>query len=94
MHWVCAKIKAGGLISDSDLMEGIAERLKGHKGIRFTDLANQAQDCGRKTLAALLLDMESNTAEQVSYILYLQSKKPQRVQICKFQSLTPNEQSA
>ncbi len=65
MHWVCAKIRAAGTMSDADLMDSIADRVKGQKGIRFTQLANQAQDSGRKALAALLLDLESNAAEQV-----------------------------
>ena len=53
-------------MSDAELMNNIAERVKGQKGIRFTQLANQAQDSGRKALAALLLDLESNAAEQVA----------------------------
>lgn len=66
MHWVCAKIRAAGTMSDAELMNNIAERVKGQKGIRFTQLANQAQDSGRKALAALLLDLETNAAEQVA----------------------------
>lgn len=66
MHWVCAKIKSAGGIADADLMDSIAERVRGHKGIRFTVLAEQAQKTGRKALAALLLDLETNAAEQVA----------------------------
>ena len=66
MHWVCAKIRAAGNMSDVELMGSIADRIKGQKGISFTQLANQAQDSGRKALAALLLDLETNAAEQVS----------------------------
>ena len=69
MHWVCAKIRAAGNMSDAELMNSIADRVKGQKGIRFTHLANQAQDSGRKALAALLLDLESNAAEQVILVL-------------------------
>lgn len=65
MHWVCAKIKAAATMTDADLMDSIADRVKGHKGIRFTVLAEQAQSSGRKTLAASLLELESNAAQQV-----------------------------
>ena len=52
-------------MSDEELMHSIAIRVKGQKGIKFTALADQAQTSGRKKLAAMLLDLESNTAEQV-----------------------------
>ena len=65
MHWACCKMSAAGDLEDGPLLEAIAEKLRGHRGIRFTQLASHAQGLGRKGLAALLLDLESSAAEQV-----------------------------
>ena len=73
-HWACSKIQVAASITDADLMESIAERMKGHKGISFTRLAHEAQEVGRKALAALLLDLESNAAEQVWDLITAQYK--------------------
>jgi len=70
MHWACSKMSAAGDLADGPLMERVAGKLKGHKGIRFTQLASHAQGLGRRGLAALLLDLESSAAEQVSLLLY------------------------
>ncbi|XP_039143769.1 protein VACUOLELESS1-like isoform X2 [Dioscorea cayenensis subsp. rotundata] len=69
MHWACAKITASAAIQDVPLLETLLDKLKLCKGISYAAIAAHADNCGRRKLAALLVDHEPRSSKQVPLLL-------------------------
>ncbi|KAJ0961270.1 hypothetical protein J5N97_000770 [Dioscorea zingiberensis] len=69
MHWACAKITTSAPIQDVPLLESLLDKLKLCKGISYAAIAAHADNCGRRKLAALLVDHEPRASKQVPLLL-------------------------
>ncbi|KAK9132536.1 hypothetical protein Scep_012064 [Stephania cephalantha] len=69
MHWACAKISASLAIHDEALLESLLDKLKLCKGISYAAVAAHADSCGRRKLAAMLVEHESRSSKQVPLLL-------------------------
>ncbi|KAM0932749.1 putative transcription factor WD40-like family [Dioscorea sansibarensis] len=69
MHWSCAKITASAAIQDVPLLETLLDKLKLCKGVSYAAIAAHADNCGRRKLAALLVDHEPRSSKQVPLLL-------------------------
>ncbi|TVU02482.1 hypothetical protein EJB05_52035, partial [Eragrostis curvula] len=67
MHWACEKITASDTIPDTVLLEGLLDKLRLCKGISYAAVAAHADNSGRRRLAAMLVDHESQPSKQASY---------------------------
>jgi hypothetical protein len=65
LHWAAAKMGASLALSDRQLLDVLMDKLRGCPGIPFGDVASEAYRRGRPRLAALLLDYEQRSGEQV-----------------------------
>ena len=65
LHWASAKICTAVALSDRQLLDVLMDKLRGVPGIPFGDVASEAFRRGRPRLAALLLDYEQRSGEQV-----------------------------
>nr|CAB3477864.1 unnamed protein product [Digitaria exilis] len=64
MHWACEKITASATLPDTVLLEGLLDKLRLCKGISYAAVAAHADSCGRRRLAAMLVDHESQSSKQ------------------------------
>ncbi|KAI4999587.1 hypothetical protein ZWY2020_004176 [Hordeum vulgare] len=69
MHWACEKIAASAAIPDVVLLEGLLDKLRLCKGISYAAVAAHADNSGRRKLAALLVDHESQSSKQIPLLL-------------------------
>ncbi|KAK9153282.1 hypothetical protein Sjap_000762 [Stephania japonica] len=69
MHWACTKISASLAIHDEALLESLLDKLKLCKGISYAAVAAHADSCGRRKLAAMLVEHESRSSKQVPLLL-------------------------
>ncbi|KAL5997534.1 vacuolar protein sorting-associated protein 16 [Asimina triloba] len=69
MHWACAKITSSLSIPDSTLLEVLLDKLKLCKGISYAAVAAHADSCGRRKLAAMLVEYEPHSSKQVPLLL-------------------------
>jgi len=65
LHWAAAKMGASLALSDRQLLDVLMEKLRSCPGIPFGVVASEALRRGRPRLAALLLDYEQRSGEQV-----------------------------
>ncbi|VAH62507.1 unnamed protein product [Triticum turgidum subsp. durum] len=64
MHWACEKITASAAIPDVVLLEGLLDKLRLCKSISYAAVAAHADNSGRRKLAAMLVDHESQSSKQ------------------------------
>ncbi|KAM0858443.1 hypothetical protein ACQ4PT_047830 [Festuca glaucescens] len=69
MHWACEKIAASTAIPDIVLLEGLLDKLRLCKGISYAAVAAHADNSGRRKLAAMLVDHESQSSKQIPLLL-------------------------
>ncbi|CAO2170922.1 unnamed protein product [Urochloa humidicola] len=69
MHWACEKITASATLPDTVLLEGLLDKLRLCKGISYAAVAAHADNCGRRRLAAMLADHESQSSKQIPLLL-------------------------
>jgi hypothetical protein len=69
MHWACAKITASPSTPDSHLLEILLDKLQLCKGISYAAVATHADNCGRRKLAAMLVEHEPRSTKQVPLLL-------------------------
>ncbi|KAL2623066.1 hypothetical protein R1flu_003271 [Riccia fluitans] len=65
IHWACTKIAAASDVPDNLLLEMLVEKLKECPMISYAVVAANAHRKGRRKLAAMLLDYEPRSSEQV-----------------------------
>ena len=65
LHWAAAKMGASLALSDRQLLDVLMDKLRSCPGIPYGDVASEAYRRGRPRLAALLLDYEQRSGEQV-----------------------------
>ena len=65
LHWAAAKMAGSLALSDRALLDALMAKLRGVAGIPFGEVASEAHRRGRPRLAALLLDFELRSGEQV-----------------------------
>ncbi|KAG6541575.1 hypothetical protein Mapa_017028 [Marchantia paleacea] len=65
IHWACSKIAAASDVPDGVLLDMLVEKLKVCPMISYAAVAANAHRKGRRKLAALLLDYEPRSSEQV-----------------------------
>ncbi|KAJ1284684.1 hypothetical protein BS78_03G223800 [Paspalum vaginatum] len=69
MHWACEKITASASLPDTVLLEGLLDKLRLCKGISYAAVAAHADNSGRRRLAAMLVDHESQSSKQIPLLL-------------------------
>ncbi|KAK3161510.1 hypothetical protein QOZ80_1BG0078030 [Eleusine coracana subsp. coracana] len=69
MHWACEKITASDTIPDTVLLEGLLDKLRLCKGISYAAVSAHADNSGRRRLAAMLVDHESQSSKQIPLLL-------------------------
>nr|BAJ33734.1 unnamed protein product [Eutrema halophilum] len=69
MHWACAKITASQSTPDAHLLEILLDKLQLCKGISYAAVATHADNCGRRKLAAMLVEHEPRSTKQVPLLL-------------------------
>ncbi|CAH9107502.1 unnamed protein product [Cuscuta europaea] len=69
MHWACTKITTSSAIPDDYLLQILLDKLKLCKGISYAAVAAHADKNGRRKLAALLVEHEPRSSEQVPLLL-------------------------
>ncbi|KAF2582131.1 hypothetical protein F2Q68_00001576 [Brassica cretica] len=69
MHWACAKITASASTPDAHLLEILLDKLQLCKGISYAAVATHADNCGRRKLAAMLVEHEPRSTKQVPLLL-------------------------
>jgi len=69
MHWACEKITASATLPDTVLLEGLLDKLRLCKGISYAAVAAHADNCGRRRLAAMLVDHELQSSKQIPMLL-------------------------
>ncbi|MQM07858.1 hypothetical protein Taro_040703, partial [Colocasia esculenta] len=69
MHWACAKITASTAIHDGALLDILLDKLKLCKGISYAAVAAHADNCGKRKLAAMLVDHEPRSSKQIPLLL-------------------------
>ncbi|KAL5220130.1 hypothetical protein ABZP36_024843 [Zizania latifolia] len=69
MHWACEKITASAAIPDTVLLGGLLDKLRLCKGISYAAVAAHADNSGRRKLAAMLVDHESQSSKQIPLLL-------------------------
>ncbi|XP_078167947.1 vacuoleless1 (VCL1) [Carex rostrata] len=69
MHWACEKITVSPSVPDDALLEALLEKLKLCKGISYAAIAAHADNSGRRKLAAMLVEHESQSSKQVPLLL-------------------------
>lgn len=71
VHWASEKVKKLTLssASDEEITSLITYKLRPYRNISFLDIAAAAYHMGRRKLATLLLELESNPSDQVPLLL-------------------------
>ncbi|KAK4369093.1 hypothetical protein RND71_012885 [Anisodus tanguticus] len=69
MHWASTKITASAAIPDATLLEMLLDKLKICKGISYAAVAAHADKNGRRKLAAMLVEHEPRSSNQVPLFL-------------------------
>ncbi|XP_020529347.1 protein VACUOLELESS1 isoform X2 [Amborella trichopoda] len=69
MHWACVKITASAGIQDVALLDILLDKLKICKDISYAAVAAHANQSGRRKLAAMLVEYEPRSSEQVPLLL-------------------------
>uniref|UniRef100_A0A1J3F7P2 Protein VACUOLELESS1 n=1 Tax=Noccaea caerulescens TaxID=107243 RepID=A0A1J3F7P2_NOCCA len=69
MHWACAKITASPSTPDAHLLEILLDKLQLCRGISYAAVATHADNCGRRKLAAMLVEHEPRSTKQVPLLL-------------------------
>ncbi|KAG5404419.1 hypothetical protein IGI04_010538 [Brassica rapa subsp. trilocularis] len=69
MHWACAKITASASTPDAHLLEILLDKLQLCRGISYAAVATHADNCGRRKLAAMLVEHEPRSTKQVPLLL-------------------------
>eukprot|EP00118_Oscarella_pearsei_P006071 m.27723 g.27723 ORF g.27723 m.27723 type:complete len:837 (+) comp30298_c0_seq2:46-2556(+) len=67
-HWACYKVEQR-VIDDQELARQIYSKLRDAHGISYTDIAEKATECGRRSLAIELLNFEPNAKKQVPVLV-------------------------
>lgn len=67
-HWACYKVKQKDQ-SDEAIARAIAQKLGDTPGVSYSEVANEALECGREELAIRLLDYEPRAAHQVPLLM-------------------------
>ncbi|KAK3890447.1 hypothetical protein Pcinc_005604 [Petrolisthes cinctipes] len=70
-HWACYKVLQPSQKSDEQIAKEINNKLGYTLGISYTDIANRADQAGRKQLAIKLMEYEVRKREQVVVLLRL-----------------------
>lgn len=73
-HWACYKVKQNQLDEEQVAID-IANKLSSTPGILYAEIADKANECGRKQLAIKLLDYEPRASHQVPLLLKLEQDK-------------------
>ncbi|EOA29029.1 hypothetical protein CARUB_v10025283mg [Capsella rubella] len=69
MHWASAKITASPSTPDTHLLEILLDKLQLCRGISYAAVATHADNCGRRKLAAMLVEHEPRSTKQVPLLL-------------------------
>ncbi|CAA7052189.1 unnamed protein product [Microthlaspi erraticum] len=69
MHWACAKITASPSTPEAHLLEILLDKLQLCRGISYAAVATHADNCGRRKLAAMLVEHEPRSTKQVPLLL-------------------------
>ncbi|CAN6453034.1 unnamed protein product [Victoria cruziana] len=69
MHWACAKITASLATPDASLLEMLLDKMSLCKGISYAAVAAHADRTGRRKLAAMLVEHEPRSSEQIPLLL-------------------------
>ncbi|KAG2242071.1 hypothetical protein Bca52824_096085 [Brassica carinata] len=69
MHWRVAKITASPSTPDAHLLEILLDKLQLCRGISYAAVATHADNCGRRKLAAMLVEHEPRSTKQVPLLL-------------------------
>uniref|UniRef100_A0A1J3HQF2 Protein VACUOLELESS1 n=1 Tax=Noccaea caerulescens TaxID=107243 RepID=A0A1J3HQF2_NOCCA len=69
MHWACAKITVSPSTPDAHLLEILLDKLQLCRGISYAAVATHADNCGRRKLAAMLVEHEPRSTKQVPLLL-------------------------
>ncbi|XP_052092868.1 vacuolar protein sorting-associated protein 16 homolog isoform X1 [Mytilus californianus] len=67
-HWACYKVKQKNQ-DDEIIARAIAQKLGDTPGVSYSEVANEALECGREELAIRLLDYEPRAAHQVPLLM-------------------------
>ncbi|XP_069181353.1 vacuolar protein sorting-associated protein 16 homolog isoform X2 [Procambarus clarkii] len=70
-HWACYKVLQPSQKSDEQIAKEINSKLGYTPGISYTDIANRADQAGRKQLAIKLIEYECRPKEQVLVLMRL-----------------------
>ncbi|XP_045122050.1 vacuolar protein sorting-associated protein 16 homolog isoform X1 [Portunus trituberculatus] len=70
-HWACFKVLQPSQKSDEHIAKEINSKLGYTPGISYTDIANRADQAGRKQLAIKLIEYECRAKEQVLVLMRL-----------------------
>ncbi|XP_063605490.1 LOW QUALITY PROTEIN: vacuolar protein sorting-associated protein 16 homolog [Penaeus indicus] len=70
-HWACYKVLQPSQKSDEQIAKEINSKLGYTPGISYTDIANRADQAGRKQLAIKLIEYECRAKEQVLVLMRL-----------------------
>ncbi|XP_066993326.2 vacuolar protein sorting-associated protein 16 homolog isoform X1 [Anabrus simplex] len=74
-HWACYKVKQTQLDREQVARE-IADKLGYAPGVSYSEIADKANNCGRKQLAVKLIDYEPRASLQVPLLLRLEEYRP------------------
>lgn len=69
INWASAKINFSSNTPDATILEALVDKLKICPGISYASVAANAHQKGRRKLAALLLDYEPQSSEQVPLLI-------------------------
>lgn len=69
INWASSKINVAPNVPDATLLESLVDKLKICPGISYAAVAANAHQKGRRKLAALLLDYEPQSSEQVPLLI-------------------------
>lgn len=74
-HWAFYKVKNDK--DDREVVNKIGEKLRNplEQDVRFSDIAKRAEECGRRDLALMLLQKETNPSLKVPLLLKLEENK-------------------
>ncbi|KAB7498602.1 Vacuolar protein sorting-associated protein 16-like protein [Armadillidium nasatum] len=70
-HWACFKVKQPSQKGDDRIAQEVNAKLGYTPGISYTDIANKAEQVGRKSLAIKLIEYECRPSKQVPVLLRL-----------------------
>ena len=68
VHWACERVKVQD-DDDNTTCNAIVEKLRGHPGISFAEVAETAYHMGKPELATSLLEQEPNAKQQVPLLI-------------------------